>query len=964
VDLPYITVQDLGGNRNTVGIGTNNPYGAKFQVFTPDQQSVAKLTHYSGAPDVDDFVADITLEKIVNGGDDIFSWSIQGPNSSYRQKLQFIYTNNLGQSNEALCITSDGCIGIGNPQPLFAIDIASQGDKGSIRMLQSDPMIAKPQLVFQSGSNQYGADMATDYRMYSFQNNFYLDMQDIQIGEKVLLHFTSNNSMGVLRNADDRYGMTLGGSLNVKGDIYINDRPFFSVGDSIQDLGTFLQGYNIFLNPQISSGDPKEYGGVVINGVQFTSNVFQVNSGLNGNTGVFNSEYLQSLVYYRNTINPITKEHKIWRVGNSNTSYIMEYRSNLPVDELFITDQPDNYARAYELVQTAVPGEFIQRIQGSIDLHARNPEIIANNTSRFGVSNENIYLMTSNFGIGTIQPLQKVHIYNTEFKDSLLIEQLTSTCNIIQIRSELNKTRIVVNGNGNVGIGTTIPRSDLEVVGQVFLSDGSSLLPSYSFSSASNSGMYVGSDGSIHITNNSSNVLHLTTNGKVGVSQFNPRGKVDILSSNLTEPTLVLSQYTNENILEAYSNTVPKLVINSLGNLGIGTTLPQYGLHVVGTVGMDASILPNQDAVYTLGSVSNRWKDLYLSGSSLYLDDLRLSKYNTDKVSVTKNGSLTPIVTNSIFLDTLDNNSVILTKDPDNVANIPMFITSNTSTNTNNQYTPIVYDKTNHVTGVGTYTPLGYLHVYSSNNPLDVSALYVTQKTFGDVVKIEGDFFRDKTNNLFNMKITSEGYFGIAGEPNTGARVTIADYNSKTVLYLDQKNTYQDILQLAREDVTRTVFNNNGYLGIGTLAPACALHIEGKSLLNAVDTTSPALSVYGWSGFTSNVYIGGETEISGDLVVHGYYINDSDRRIKYNIQPIESALEKVKKLSGYTFTKLNKARRETGVIAQEVKEVLPEAVYENTDGTLGVAYGNLVGLLIESIKELSTQMEEIKQKLK
>ena len=53
--------------------------------------------------------------------------------------------------------------------------------------------------------------------------------------------------------------------------------------------------------------------------------------------------------------------------------------------------------------------------------------------------------------------------------------------------------------------------------------------------------------------------------------------------------------------------------------------------------------------------------------------------------------------------------------------------------------------------------------------------------------------------------------------------------------------------------------------------------------------------------------------------------------------------------------------RQSGVIAQEVEAVLPEVVHTNEDGIKSVAYGNLVGLLIESIKELKAEVEQLKQ---
>lgn len=89
----------------------------------------------------------------------------------------------------------------------------------------------------------------------------------------------------------------------------------------------------------------------------------------------------------------------------------------------------------------------------------------------------------------------------------------------------------------------------------------------------------------------------------------------------------------------------------------------------------------------------------------------------------------------------------------------------------------------------------------------------------------------------------------------------------------------------------------------------------------------------------------------------------SDRRLKENIEPIQDALSKVNKLTGYTFNKKGDNKRRTGVIAQEVKEVLPEAVDENDEGTMSVAYGNMVGLLIQAVNELQEEVNDLKSRL-
>lgn len=952
IDVPYITVSDLGGNRNTIGIGTNNPNDAKLQVFTPDQQSVARFTRYSLTPDVDDFVADITLEKIVDGTDS-HAWKIQGPNQAHQQKLQFMYLEN-NTSNEVICITKDGCIGIGNTRPTFALDILEMGDQGSIRMLQTNTSNAKPQLLFQCGSNQYGADFSSDYRMYAFQNNFYLDMQDAMIGQKILLHFTSNNAMGIHQTADSRYGVSIGGSLNVRDSIFINGRPFFSVGDSILDLGTFIQGYNIFLNPEAST-----YGGVTVNGASVTSNIFQVNSAKNGNTGVFSSDYLQSLIHFRNVATG--NEKRLWRTGTSNNSFIMEYRSNIPTNELFISDNSINYARASEFIQSETVGEFVQKIQGSLQLHARNPKVVFNVTSELGASNQQMYIMTSNFGIGTYQPIAKLHVYNQDMVDSIVVHQTNTLSNIAIFKNYEDKQKLVINAYGNVGIGTTLVKASLDVVGQVYLTDGSSNQPSYSFASATNTGLYVDHFG---LQTSMKGVLAttVTNTGGVGIGTILPSAHVHIFTSNVSaKSSLRLSQYTDANILEVYSNIDSKVVINSLGNVGVGTTLPQYPLHITGSLGLDGAILPNVDATYNLGSSSKRWKDLYLSGASLYLDNLFVSKYTTDKVSFCNVNGLVPIVTDSLFLGTLDQNPVILTKDSANLVNLPKFMTSNISSGIRKQYTPIVIEHTSNVVGVGTYATKGYMHVYSSNS-FGSDAFVVSQYGGGKAMVLEGTNFLDKAYQPFTVNVTNDGKMAVGGEADANARVTLIDNNYNTVLLLNQQNDYQDIMRLYHQNIQKTVFDKDGYLGIGTAAPQSALHVIGKTIINHENTES-SLHVYGNSTFSSNVNIYGKAYVQGDLEIHGNFINDSDRRIKYDIQPIESALSKIQKLSGYTFYKTDQPRRETGVIAQEIQEVLPEAVFENDKGVLGVAYGNLVGLLIEGIKELSLQLEEIKAKI-
>ena len=79
---------------------------------------------------------------------------------------------------------------------------------------------------------------------------------------------------------------------------------------------------------------------------------------------------------------------------------------------------------------------------------------------------------------------------------------------------------------------------------------------------------------------------------------------------------------------------------------------------------------------------------------------------------------------------------------------------------------------------------------------------------------------------------------------------------------------------------------------------------------------------------------------------------------------VENAVEKVTTLSGYTFQYIDSEEMMTGLIAQEVEEVLPEAVYATTthDGvpTKGLRYANMMGLIVEAIKDLRDEIEVLK----
>jgi len=86
--------------------------------------------------------------------------------------------------------------------------------------------------------------------------------------------------------------------------------------------------------------------------------------------------------------------------------------------------------------------------------------------------------------------------------------------------------------------------------------------------------------------------------------------------------------------------------------------------------------------------------------------------------------------------------------------------------------------------------------------------------------------------------------------------------------------------------------------------------------------------------------------------------------LKDNIELIPEALHKVEQLRGVMFDWNDKQDihkgHDTGIIAQDVQKVLPELIEERENGYLAVKYEKIVGLLIESIKELKTELDDLK----
>jgi hypothetical protein len=204
------------------------------------------------------------------------------------------------------------------------------------------------------------------------------------------------------------------------------------------------------------------------------------------------------------------------------------------------------------------------------------------------------------------------------------------------------------------------------------------------------------------------------------------------------------------------------------------------------------------------------------------------------------------------------------------------------------------------------------------------------------------------------MIIDSSGNVGI-GTTNPSRNLTIGDGSGNSVLAIVAATNGLSQIGLGDSDD-----DNYGQIILR--------HSDG--LLQIQNGGGGGISERGLNITSSeNVGIGDTTpsyklDVDGTIRATGDVIAYSDKRVKENIKTIDNSLEKVNQLRGVEFNKIGEDKKSIGVIAQEIENILPEVVREDDKGMKSVAYGNITGILIEAIKELKSEVEELKKQIK
>jgi hypothetical protein len=506
-------------------------------------------------------------------------------------------------------------------------------------------------------------------------------------------------------------------------------------------------------------------------------------------------------------------------------------------------------------------------------------------------------------GIGTTEPDKKLHIYTTagEGNTQLYLES-ESRYSTIQM---LDDTGAILFGND---------RGDFRFI--------------------------TGHDTSI---SGGSEAMRITGNGNVGIGTNDPTATLDIYK----EDTTAAGQTVISSITGVFSgsdatggNVNNKGLFINLDSSATGGTLTVGEEHRLWGIDVDIDVTGDSDDIkggrfLVRSELAENGED---RNSTIYGIDAQAhhdgSAPSTNIIGVfgrsLKASSSTGLTTRMIGVDTeYEINAGTCTdaygvrarfdRNGGAVSNSYIFYgdhIGSTTTITNN-YGLYVTDVDKHYlegnVGIGTTDPECLLHLSASTaitNITDPIKLKIHNRTEG------GGWSSTQPWGLIEFDTNDGSNFGNGPVAGIGCRFeSSAGGSASLCFYTDDDVGDDSVLGPANE---RMCIDSAGNVGIGKTEPGTAL------------------------------------DVVGDILASGNITAYSDRRLKSDIERIEGALDKVCALGGYTFTMNDK--RSTGLIAQEVKEVLPEAVHGSEETHYSLAYGNVIGLIVEAIKELKEKV--------
>ena len=226
------------------------------------------------------------------------------------------------------------------------------------------------------------------------------------------------------------------------------------------------------------------------------------------------------------------------------------------------------------------------------------------------------------------------------------------------------------------------------------------------------------------------------------------------------------------------------------------------------------------------------------------------------------------------------------------------------------------------------------------------------------------DYTSDNILTLYN-KLSRKAFMYIQNNTSDVYKIGIEN-DRMTIDYKDSKAW--EVIPTADNSF---IYNFNGKIDIGDIK------LTSRGIINENLSTidDNVFEIINKKQLDTNVIDDDIIRMKTDEIITYKFLNCrggtstvSDRRIKTDIVQIDNAINKLISLTGvFYFNKLSK-KRECGLIAQDVLNILPEVVNipnktDDLDDLFGIQYGNIIGLVIEGFKELKKEIDEIKNKM-
>jgi len=278
---------------------------------------------------------------------------------------------------------------------------------------------------------------------------------------------------------------------------------------------------------------------------------------------------------------------------------------------------------------------------------------------------------------------------------------------------------------------------------------------------------------------------------------------------------------------------------------------------------------------------------------------------------------------------------------------------------------------------------------FSANSNINISTnnnnLNINSRTYiSDFVSINSNNFIPNSNeklivngiSIFNSNVIINGRIG--GNFILDSDTSFSERNKLPASFLNVRansglasNVLNQIY--VNIDTTSGLLLNNNVIGLNPIIPN--IQTYGKIVIGDITADTANYSFYTNSNtkFNKNVIIGSNPtstsinlndyilNINGNMGITGNIFNASDSNLKKNIETYPNSLDKILKCRGVLYEYKDNLKKNIGVIAQEIEEIIPEIVETTSNGFKNVNYIGFIGVIIEAIKELNNKIDNITQ---